>query len=362
MWNHFPETMKKKIFSLLLFTALTYCSFAQIGGSSTFRFLDLTPSARQAALGGNVVSIRDNDLNTAINNPALLNPEMDRQITFNYNPYFAGIKHGYVAYAKTFDKLGTLAAGIQFVGYGSFDRTDEAANDLGTFTAGDYALNISYVRPVGLDSILFVGATIKGIYSHLDSYNAFGLAADIGLNYQSKNRRTSAALVVRNAGTQLKSYTSNNKEPLPVEIEAGLTQRLAKAPFRFTLTLRHLEKLDMTYTDPATANETDPLTGEPKEPEKISVGNKILRHVIISNEILLSKNFHLRMAYNFQRRSEMKVESRTALVGISFGLGIRVSKFHLSYGRSIYHLAGGTNSLAISTYLGDYKKKTVKAD
>jgi hypothetical protein len=351
--------MHKKLLVVVFIFPLFAC--AQIGGNATFRFLDLTASARQAALGGNIVSVRDNDLNTAINNPALFNPEMNNQITFNYNPYFSGIKHGYTGYSKTYEKIGTFAAGMQFVSYGTFNRTDETAADLGTFTAGDYAFNISFAKPVGLDSMLFAGATVKAIYSHLDIYSSFGLAFDIGLNYQSKDKLSTASLVIRNTGTQLKSYTKGNKEPLPLEVEAGLTQKLSKAPFRFTLTLRHLEKLDMTYTDPAGATETDPLTGELKSPEKISFGNKILRHVIISNEILLSKNFHIRMAYNFQRRNELKVDSRVALAGISFGLGIKVSKFHLSYARSIYHLAGGTNSLAISTYLGDYKHKVVAA-
>jgi hypothetical protein len=346
-----------RIFFCLLLSILYNSLLAQIGGSATFRFLDLPASARTAALGGNLVSIRDNDLNTAFNNPAILNPDMNRQITFNYNPYFAGIKHGYTSFAKTFNKIGTFSAGLQFVSYGTFDRTDETAAYLGSFSGGDYALNFSMARPIGLDSMLFVGVTIKFIYSHIDTYTALGLAGDIGISYHSRDQLTSAALVIRNAGTQLKSYTSSNREPLPVEIEAGITQKLSKAPFRFTLTARHLEKWDLTYTDPSLADETDPLTGEPKKPDQISFGNKLLRHVIISNEILISRNFHLRMAYNFQRRNEMKVETRPAMVGISFGLGIKVSKFYLSYGRSIYHLAGGTNSLAISTYLGDYKHK-----
>ncbi len=349
--------MQKKISTSLLFILLFSQTYSQIGGSTTFSFLNLTPSARQAALGGNIISVRDNDLNAAINNPAILNPEMDKQITFNYNPHFAGIKHGYVGFGKQVNTLGTFALGIQFVDYGTFNRTDETAQELGTFSAGDYAFTISGARPIGLDSILFVGATVRVIYSHLDTYTSWGLAADLGINYFSKNKLTSAALSIRNAGAQLKPYTSGNKEPLPIEAEIGITKRFAKAPFRITLTYRHLENFDMTYIDPATANETDPITGQAKEPEKAKFGNKLLRHFIISNEILLSKNFHLRMAYNFQRRNELKVESRSAMVGLSFGLGIKVSKFHFSYARSLYHLAGGTNSLAISTYLNDFKRK-----
>lgn len=349
--------MLKKITASFLFIFSLTQLHAQIGGSTTFSFLDLTPSARQAALGGNIISIRDNDLNTAINNPSILNPEMDKQITFNYNPHFAGIKHGYVAFAKKINSLGTFALGMQFVDYGNFDRTDETAQELGTFSAGDYAFTLSGARPIGIDSILFVGATVRLIYSHLDTYTAWGLAADLGINYSSKNKLTSAALSIRNAGSQLKSYTSGNREPLPIEAEIGITKRFAKAPFRITVTYRHLEKFDMTYLDQQSLEETDPITGQAKEPEKVKTTTKLLRHFIISNEVLLSKNFHLRMAYNFQRRNELKVESRSAMVGLSFGLGLKISKFHFSYARSLYHLAGGTNSLAISTYLNDFRKK-----
>jgi len=352
--NHNPATMFLRLTAFLLFT-VNFAN-AQTGGSAIFRFLDLTASTRQSALGGNVISIRDNDINAAFNNPAILNPEMDKQITFNYNPYFAGIKHGYTAFAKNYEGVGTASVGLQFVSYGTFNRTDETAADLGTFSGGDYALTFSLARPVGLDSILFAGASVKAIFSQIDHYTAFGLAVDLGISYQSMNRLTTAALVIRNAGVQLKSYYDGNREKLPVEIELGVSQKLAKAPFRITLTARHLEKWDLSYTDPATQNETDPLTGEVKEAEKVTFGNKLLRHFIISNEVLISKNFHLRMAYNFQRRNEMKVESRPGMVGISFGLGLRISKFHLSYSRSIYHLAGGTNSLSISAYLGDFKR------
>ena len=48
---------------------------------------------------------------------------------------------------------------------------------------------------------------------------------------------------------------------------------------------------------------------------------------------------------------------RTGLSGISFGVGIKISKFSLSYGRSTYHLGGASNHLTVVTNLGDFKKK-----
>lgn len=348
--------MQKKLALFLILLLISKLnSFAQLGGSAIYSFLNLPTAARQAALGGNVVSIRDFDLNMAYNNPSLLNKEMDKQITFNYVTHLADIKYGYTAFSKSVEKIGDFAAGIQFVDYGNFDLTDEYANVNGTFSAGEYSFNLSGSRMI--DSVFTVGLTLKTIYSSLESYKSFGLAADVGVSYLSPDRLTTIALVVRNGGKQLKTYTSSNDEPLPLEVEAGITKRLPKAPLRLTLTLRNLQKWDLTYLTAADLNETDPITGETKEPEEAKFFDKALRHVILSTEVLISKNFHLRFGYNFQRRKEFIIEERSALVGLSGGFGIKISKFHLSYARSSYHLAGGTNSFCISSYLNDFVKK-----
>ena len=136
----------------------------------------------------------------------------------------------------------------------------------------------------------------------------------------------------------------------------GVSKRLAKAPFRFSMVLHHLEKFDITYKDPSKEGQIDPLTGEPIE-YKITTADKVLRHVVIGTEILLSRNFHIRAGYNFQRRKELGVESRLATVGLSWGFGFRVSKFLLSYGRAAYHLAGPSNHFTMSVNMGELFKK-----
>lgn len=351
-----PATMSfKSCFSFTVFIFSALIANAQIGGSATYSFLNLPIAARQSALGGNVVSIRDFDLNMAYNNPSLLNKEMDKQITFNFVSYLADMKYGYTAFSKSFDKVGSFSAGIQFVDYGNFDLTDEYANVNGTFSAGEYCFNLSGSRMI--DSVFSVGVSLKTIYSSLESYQSFGLAADLGVSYHSPDRNTTVALVVRNGGKQLTTYTSGNDEPLPLEIEAGVSKKLPKAPLRLSLTLRQLQKWDLTYLTQQQLTETDPITGEAKEPEKEKFFGKALRHVVLSTEVLISKNFHLRFGYNFQRRKEFIIEERSALVGLSGGFGIKISKFHLSYARSSYHLAGGTNSFCISTYINDFARK-----
>ena len=77
-------------------------SFAQEGGNSVYKFLELTNSARVASLGGNVISINDNDLNFSYHNPALLNNHVANNLVLNYVNYFSDINYGYVSYSKTY--------------------------------------------------------------------------------------------------------------------------------------------------------------------------------------------------------------------------------------------------------------------
>ena len=52
---------------------------AQIGGETTYQFLNLVSSPRQAALGGKVFTNVDYDVTQALTNPATINVEMDNQ-------------------------------------------------------------------------------------------------------------------------------------------------------------------------------------------------------------------------------------------------------------------------------------------
>jgi hypothetical protein len=152
-------------------------------------------------------------------------------------------------------------------------------------------------------------------------------------------------------GAQITSYTTN-RERLPFEIQAGVTQGLAHAPFRFTLTLQHLERWDLSYTlqddDVSFSGSDDDKSGFD------AFADNLMRHVVLSTEFLLGKNFHIDLGYNYKRRKEMMVSSRPGMVGFSAGFGFRVSKFHFSFGRASYHLAGGTSHFSLTTNLSEF--------
>jgi len=331
--------------------------FGQPGGNA-FQFLETTNSARIAALGGKSVAIADDDLNMPYYNPSLLSPEMNEHLVLNYVDYFAGINYGYASYARYFDSSGTFAAGIHYLNYGSFTAADENGLITGKFRASDYVLNLMYSRKI--DSLITAGITLKPIYSSLESYSSVAVAMDIGITYSNPGRLFTASLVLRNAGLQLTTYYPNGeREPLPFDIAVGFSQGLRHAPFRFYFLADHLEKFDLTYvTQQEKKDEIDPFTGKVKKKNNVDVTmDKLMRHIILGTEFYVTNNFVLRFGYNYRRRQEMKIDTKTGMVGFSWGVGFKISKFHFSYGRSAYHLAGSPNYFSISLNLQEFYKK-----
>jgi len=57
------------------------------------------------------------------------------------------------------------------------------------------------------------------------------------------------------------------------------------------------------------------------------------------------------------RRQELKIDTKPGMVGFSWGIGVKISKFKISYGHPSYHLAGGGNYFSFSMNLDDLSKK-----
>ena len=329
---------------------------AQVGGGAVYSFLNVPASARVAALGGTFISVKDNDLNCAMQNPALLNTSMLRELAFSGVSYFDRVKFGDAAYAFRIKNLGTFMSGMHYAHYGEFIETNVAGEQLGTFRAADYALLLGYATQV--NQRISIGSILKIIYSDYYISNSFGLTTDIGATYYDSSNQVTVSIVGKNIGAQLKSYVSGNNESVPIEVQAAVSKRLEHVPFRINVTARHLEKFDITYIDPYDPDNFDPITGE-QNIKEISLGEKIARHFIVGGEFLFSQNFHARVAYNFQRRKEMLVDTRKRTVGFSWGFGMHISKFQVSYGRASYHVAGASNHFSITANLSDfYSKKT----
>jgi len=327
--------MGRKNLYIFILSVLILDSTAQTGGDNIYEFLNLTHSGLVSSLGGTNVSLRNDNLNLSWHNPALLTESMNKSLALNYVNYFAGVNYGLVMYSFSYPNAGNFAAGLTYLNYGSFTGADPSGIITGTFHASEYAFSVIWSRKIYNN--FSAGINFKPVLSHLEKYTSFGFAFDIGGNYHTGSGLFSAGLVIKNFGVQVTTYAGEKRLSPPFEIQAGITQELAHAPFRFSLALRHLEKFDLThiYDDPEEGSDNSGFF------------ENMMRHMILGVEMIPHKNFYLSAGYNYQRRSELKLESKTSAVGFSWGFGVNTSILNIEFGRASYHLAGSSNHVSL---------------
>jgi hypothetical protein len=326
---------------------------AQLGGTTVFNSLNIYGSARVAAMGGNYLAIKDGDINVVAANPSLLDSAVNGKLAMSYVDYYAGSNFGYASYGNSLrNRKWTTGHTLQFLSHGTMDETDGLGNVLGEFSAAEYILTNSIAYQY--DSLWSLGASVKAIYSNLADYYSLGLATDLAATFHQPRRKLAASLVWRNLGYQLITFSEDNRESLPGELQFGFTKQLKHAPFRFSLVLENLQKWNLRFDNPNAPVVTDPVTGEVIEDNTWEFGDNLMRHVIVGTEVILSRNFNVRIGYNYRRRQELKLPDRPATAGFSYGFGMRVRRFSIDYGRAIFHAAGPANHFTVSTSFGQY--------
>ncbi|MBR9922740.1 MAG: type IX secretion system protein PorQ [Bacteroidetes bacterium] len=350
--------MKKSLLLLNLVFSVSI-AFGQIGGDAVYTFLELAQSARVSALGGDLITVYDDDVNLAMSNPATLNPEMHTQLGFNHNFHFGKIQNGYASFGWHKPAWGDLTfhAGMQYVSYGTFDETDIYGTVQGEFKAADYALTIGAGKK--LYERLSVGANLKVINSQYAEFDSWGLATDIGAMFYDTASNFIVTLVARNAGVQINNF-HQTREALPFDLQLGVSKRLEHLPFRLSVTYHHLNQWNILYDDPELEEDFLFFGEDSTDTSRPGVDN-FFRHFVFSGEFLLgaNENLRLRVGYNHQRKKELSVTNYRSMAGFSLGFGLKISKFRIDYAHSFYHLAGGINHFSISTNLGAFGNKGI---
>lgn len=349
--------MNRYLLSLLALL-ISFNSKAQItGGDNVYEFLNLPTSARITGLGGNLITVQDDDINLAFANPAALNPSMHTQLSFSHSFHLADIQHGYVGFGYFHKKLDlTFHGGMQYLTYGQFKQTDEVGNILGEFDAAEYAFTLGAGKQ--LYEKLSVGANLKFITSRFESYNSVGLTGDLALMFHDTSSRINITLLAKNLGGQLSTYTPDNPEPIPFEMQIGVSKRLRHLPFRFSIIYHNLGQWNILYDDPNSVEDVSFIDPNATTGSGNDFFENLFRHFIFSGEFLFGKRelLRLRIAYNHHRRQELTVRNLRSVAGFSLGAGIKINRFRIDYGRSFYHLAGGQNHFTLSTNFGEFKK------
>lgn len=318
------------------------CIKAQVGGENVYQFLNLSTSARQIALGGEVLTSID-DVNQPNWNPSVINNEMDNKLAVNYSSYLAGISIGSVSYARMISRrFGTIHGSIKYLDYGSIVGADEDGNETGNFNANDIALSIGYATNLPWTNIYF-GANFKLVNSNISNYTSTGVATDFAVIYYSPFKPYSFTIVARNLGTQIKSF-NGTYEKIPLKVALGAAYQLEHVPLKWYFTLDNLQQWDVSVSNPSA--QTADLEGNVTE-EKIGFFNNTFRHFVIGAELFPESAINLRIGYNFRRAAELKLQNIRTFGGASFGFGIKMNKLKFNYAYSKFHTASNTSTFSL---------------
>lgn len=333
--------MKVK-FTLLLFLLFNIVGYSQIAGESVYQFLNVSTSARQIALGGEILNL-ENDINQPIWNPSVINNDLDRKLSVNYSSYISGINIGSISYAREINRrFGTLHGSIKYLDYGNLIGADENGNETGSFSAKDIAVSMGYSYNLP-NSNFYFGSNIKFISSSISNFSSTGIAADIALLYKNLYKPYSFTLVIRNIGTQLSTF-NGSREKLPLKVALGGSYKLEYVPLKWYVTIDNLQKWDISESNPS--NNTTDLEGNITENNTGFIGNT-LRHFVIGAELFPESLINVRLGYNFKRAAELKLQNARTFSGISFGFGVKMNRFKFNYAHSKFHTASNISTFSL---------------
>ena len=310
--------MKKYVFPLLL-TLLAAVSYAQ-ESQTAYNFLRLPVSAHAAALGGDNITIIEDDPSLMFSNPALLSSVSDKSINLNFMTYMAGATTASASFNRIIKEKATVAVTAQYMDYGKMKEMDANNVQMGEFSAKDIAVNgvFSYI----LGEKFVGGITAKIINSYIGDYSSWAVGVDLGLNYYDPEHEWSVSAVAKNLGGQLKAY-DDDYEKMPLDVQLGVSKRFSALPFRLSATL-----VDLTHWDYGALN-----------------------HLVVGADIIFSQQIYVAVGYNFRRADEMTTlkgtdEESSHMAGLSFGAGLQLERFKLQLAYGKYHVS--SNSLLVN--------------
>lgn len=303
---------RSAITTVLLLSALTMSAQES---QTAYNFLRLPVSAHVAALGGDNITLDDDDASLLLHNPALAGNVTDRALSLNMMTYMEGAINGSANFVRAAGERGTWGVAAQFMSYGSMKEFNRYGEQTGDFSAKDICISGTFAY--ALSQKLSGGISAKAVTSYIGQYNSLAMGVDLGLNYFDAERQWSVSAVARNLGGQLKAY-EDDFERMPLDLQLGVTKRLIGSPLRLSATLVRLNNWEY------------------------GIG----RHLVVGADVLLSDQFYIAAGYNALRAKEMKITddegSSTHGAGLSIGGGVMLQrmKLHVAYAR--YHVSASS--------------------
>lgn len=312
--------MKRYLQIFLLAWSATAGAMAQ-ESQTVYNFLRLPMSAHAAALGGDNITIIDDDATLVFANPALLSSVSDKTIALSYMNYMSGANLAGAVFNRIVKEKCSWAVSAQYLDYGKMKETDASNVQTGEFSAKDIALNghFSYM----LSNKFVGGISVKLINSYIGSYSSLAMGVDLGLNYYDADREWSVSAVAKNLGGQLKAF-DEDYEAMPLDLQVGASKQFEHLPVRLSATLVDLNHWHYSF----------------------------FKHMVVGADILLSQSIWIGAGYNFRRADEMTLgegdNESSHGAGFSFGAGLNLERFKLNLAYGKYHVASSSLSVNVA--------------
>lgn len=314
-------------------------ALAQIGGQLGYQSLNLTTNPRTAALGGTTISLADGDISQFFENPATLDSVSSRNVFAHISPYFADVFIHTGAFSFEVGQLGTFAAGLHYVNFGSFQMTDESGNLLGDFLVQDYTIALGKAHQLGPVTL---GANVKLAHSSIESFGSTALLMDVGGIFRF-NKNWTVAMVFENIGFRLSEFTDFDNPQPPFDVKLGTTFKPEYMPLRFTFTTTNLVNDNFQEAEDTGGRSNTAI-------------DEVWKRINLGAEILLNEHFQLLVGYNQKRRQELRLENQAGGVGFSYGMMLKIKRIEFRFSRATFHAAGGSNFISLRTDLNEFNK------
>ena len=320
-WHTF-DVLKKMTTGLFCWILSIGCWLSAVTASAqeskeVYSFLRLPVSAHAAAIGGENISMTEDDPTVIFHNPSLINNVSPMSMNLNFMTYMEGTTTASASFVKTAGERGAWGASAQYMSYGSIKETTVSNEQTGTFSPKDIALAGTFAYMLSND--ISGGITARFISSTIGSYSSAAVGFDLGVNYYHEEKGWSVSAVAKNLGGQIKAY-DEDFERIPFDLQLGVTKKLIGSPLTLHATLSRLHNWDQG----------------------------LIKHLAIGADIYLGEMIYVAAGYNFRRSSEMKIiadgdeKGANHGAGLSLGAGLHLQRFKLQLAYAKYHVSASS--------------------
>lgn len=297
--------MKLRSIAIAVVSMMLCMGTTQAQQATVFSFLRYNQSARLAGMAGATTAMAGDPTSIFMNPGALPTVEGDR-VSATFLKHVLDINSGLAAYVDHVEGFGTIGASVIATSFGSFERSTADGDRIGSFSAADVAIGVSYANEI--DTLITYGVTLRFISSTLDDMSSTGVTVDAGLLFRLPDGRTNVGMSIMHLGTQLSTYDGTT-DRLPVDVRLGINHRLRGLPLLMNVSINHL---------------ADDVDGFLDRFLNFSVGG----------ELYIGKAVQLRAGYDNASRNLSGVNVATQLAGVSAGLGLVLTPVNVDYALS----------------------------